>query len=195
MGKNNRNNNRNLLVRSLLIAVSTFILAIIASFTSQVILKNITSLILAFIILAVIILVGIIFDIIGVAATVASETPFHAKAAKKISGSRQSLYIIKNADAVASFANDVIGDISGTLSGAVGAVIVLRLVAGQPSSVQVAAGTVMTALIAAIIVGGKAFGKFVAINKAEEIIFQVGRLLAWWEQIFKVEFFANGKRR
>ncbi|MBO8168208.1 MAG: hypothetical protein H0Z35_03365 [Thermoanaerobacteraceae bacterium] len=184
-----------MLVRSLLIAVSTFILAIIASFTSQVILKNITSLILAFIILAVIILVGIIFDIIGVAATVASETPFHAKAAKKISGSRQSLYIIKNADAVASFANDVIGDISGTLSGAVGAVIVLRLVAGQPSSVQVAAGTVMTALIAAIIVGGKAFGKFVAINKAEEIIFQVGRLLAWWEQIFKVEFFANGKRR
>jgi len=190
---NNKNHSPHL--HGFLIAVSTFFLAILASFISQIILDNITSLILAFILLAVIILLGIIFDIVGVAATVASDRAFHAKAAKRVPGARQALGIVRNSHTVASFANDVVGDISGTLSGAIGAVIVLRLLTGQVSNVQLFAGTVMTAAIAALTVGGKAMGKSVAINKAEEVVFQVGRLLFWWERIFKVEFFANGKRR
>ncbi len=192
MGKNN---NRNPLNRSLLVGAFTFILAIIASFASQYILEKITSLILAFIILGIIILIGIIFDTIGVAATVASDKPFHAKAAKRIPGARQAIRVVNNAGSVASFANDVVGDISGTLSGAVGAVIVLRLVVERTSSTQVLAGTIMTAFIAALIVGGKSFGKHIAIEKADDVVFYVGRLLAWWERIFDVEFFANGKRR
>lgn len=169
-------------------------LAILASFFSQIILENIKSLFLAFILLALIILLGIVFDIIGVAATVASDRVFHAKAAKKVPGARQALGIVRNSHTVASFANDVVGDISGTLSGAIGAVIVLRLVMGDAGD-QIYAGTIMTAAVAALIVGGKAMGKSLAINRAEDIVFQVGRLVFWWERIFKVEFFANGKRR
>ena len=182
-------------LKGILIGGSTFVLAILASFISQLILDSVTSLILAFLLLVFIILTGIIFDIIGVAATVASHQAFHARAAKRIPGARQALRIAKNSSTVASFANDVVGDTSGTLSGAIGAVIVLRLIMGQVSSIQVYAGTIMTAFVAALTVGGKAMGKSFAINNAEEIIFQVGRLLYVWERIFKVEVLANGRRR
>lgn len=38
---------------------------------------------ISFVLLLVIILLGILFDIIGIAATAADEVPFHAMAAKK----------------------------------------------------------------------------------------------------------------
>lgn len=65
----------------------------------------------AILILFLVIFAGIIFDIIGVAVTVANEEEFHAKATKKLSGAKMSLKLIKNSVRVANVCADVIGDI------------------------------------------------------------------------------------
>ena len=65
-------------------------------------LQVIHSIIVSFIILLFIIFIGIIFDLIGMAVTAADEKPFHAKAAKKIPGAKQAIYLVR-ADRVAGF--------------------------------------------------------------------------------------------
>ena len=69
------------------------------------------NLISAILILLVVIGLGIFFDIVGVAVTVANEHEFHAKATKKVKGSKSSIKLIRNAPKVANICADVIGDI------------------------------------------------------------------------------------
>ena len=45
----------------------------------------------AILILFLVIIVGIVFDIVGVAVTVAGEEEFHAKASKKIPGAKTAV--------------------------------------------------------------------------------------------------------
>ena len=117
--------------------------------------------------------------------------PFNAQAARKLYGAKQAVKLIRNADLVANFCNDVIGDISGTLSGAIGAGIVLKLAQMFGSMDLILAGAVMTSLIAALTVGGKAVGKRIAINHCNAIISRVARVVAWWEELSGVELFKN----
>ncbi|BCV21772.1 hypothetical protein [Moorella sp. Hama-1] len=172
----------------------TFFIALAAGYGSQFFLGKITSVILSFALLLLIILAGIIFDIIGVATAAAVEAPLHARAAKKIPGARQGLSLLRNADRVASFCNDVIGDASGTLSGAVGAVIILRLV-GQHGAEDILISTLMTAVVAAVTVGGKALGKSFALRQANEIVFFVGRVLYALEKLTGWRPVQNGSRK
>ena len=84
---------------------------------------------------------------------------------------------------MANFCNDVVGDISGTLSGAIGAAIVLNLDFSSFHISKIMLGTLMTASIAGLTIGGKALGKNFALREADEIIFQTGRLLAALEEL------------
>lgn len=191
MGKNRRNSSRPMprsfgdLLREqlpgvMIIAGITFVLAIVVSLVTEYFLRSITSLLIAFFILLIIILIGVLFDAIGVAVAVAQEPPFHAKAADRVRGASEALQLIRRADRVASFCNDVVGDVCGTISGAIGATIALRLLFIRPSWSELVAAVIMTGLIAAATVGGKALGKTFAINQAHKIMFGVGRTLAWW---------------
>lgn len=90
--------------------IMTFILSIVFSYISTNGVSNL-SLLPAILILVAVIAVGIIFDIIGVAVTVADENEFHAKATKKVKGSKDSIKLIRNAPRVANICADVIGDI------------------------------------------------------------------------------------
>lgn len=164
----------------MIIAGITFVLAVAVGLAAEFFLRSITSLILAFFILLVIILIGVVFDAIGVAVAVAQEPPFHAKAADRVRGALEALHLIRRADRVASFCNDVVGDVCGTISGAIGATIALRLLFIQPDWSELVVAVIMTGLIAATTVGAKAASKTVAINQANDIIFGVGRTLAWW---------------
>ena len=97
------------------IFITTFILSMVFSYISN---NGVTHLNLfaSIIILIAVILLGIIFDIIGVAVTVAKEHEFHAKATKKVDGAKTSIKLIKNSAKVANICADVIGDICGVLS-------------------------------------------------------------------------------
>ncbi|QNO16163.1 hypothetical protein HYG86_15980 [Alkalicella caledoniensis] len=134
-----------------------------------------------------IVLMGIISDMIGVATTVASIQPLNAKAAKKIPGAKQALFFVRNSERVASFCNDVIGDISGIVSGSAATVIII----GIFQQGQYIAAIILTSIVAAITVGGKAIGKTVAINNSTEIMVFVGRILFYIEKIFKVNLTHN----
>lgn len=129
----------------------------------------------ALLILLLVIAIGIFFDIIGVAVTVADENHFHAKATKKVEGSKESLKLIRNASKVANFCADVIGDICGVVSGAISTMIALKIIEkyNLPEAVQF----LVSALVASITVGGKAIGKEFAANKSTEIVHRVGIIL------------------
>ena len=121
-----------------------------------------------------VILVGILFDIIGVAVTVAKEEEFHAKATKKVAGAKTSLKLIKNAAKVANICADVIGDVCGVLSGAVSAMIAAKLAENTGANLQF----VISAIVASLTVGGKALGKEVANKNSTKIVHCVGTMIS-----------------
>lgn len=130
----------------------------------------------AFAVLLAFILLGIVFDIIGVAVTAADEKPFHSMAARKTPGAREALNLIRKADKVSSFCNDVVGDICGIVSGATGAVIVTQLQRAL-SLRTVLISVAVTALVSGLTIGGKALGKTVAIKKSTQVVYWAGRFL------------------
>ena len=152
----------------------TFILSLIFAYVSTNGVSNL-SLVPAFLILVIVVLAGIIFDIIGVAVTVANEEEFHAKATKKVEGSKHSIKLIKNSPKVANICADVIGDICGVLSGAISAIIALKIATEiqLPFNIQF----ILSALVSAITVSGKAFGKGIASNNSTEIVHKVGIII------------------
>ena len=154
--------------------VITFILSVIFSYISTNGVSNL-SVIPAILILVLVILLGIFFDIIGVAVTVANEEEFHAKATKKVKGSKDSIKLIKNAPKVANICADVIGDICGVLSGAISALIAIKISSEfeMPFNIQF----ILSALVSALTVSGKALGKEIANNKSTEIVHKVGIVL------------------
>ena len=166
---------------SFLIAIFTFLIAVLVTLSSQTRIQYV-SFIPAVIILLVIIFTGIISDMVGVAATVANPKTFNARAAKKLFGARNGLFLVKHADRVASLMCDIVGDICGTVSGATGIVIVLRIINNWGGS-QSLFNLLMIGFISALTVGGKAFFKTYGIRRADEIIFFVGKILAGFELV------------
>lgn len=153
--------------------ITTFILSICFSYISTYGVSNL-DLVSSIIILIAVIGIGILFDIIGVAITVAKEEEFHAKATKKVDGAKTSLKLIKNASKVANICADVIGDVCGVLSGAVSAMIAVKLAENTGANLQF----VISAIVASITVGGKALGKEVANKNSTPIVHFVGTMLS-----------------
>lgn len=155
------------------------LLSFIISLTISLLFEFSLAVWLSTVVLILVILTGIFFDIIGTAVTVAREDPFHAMAADKVRGSKEAVYLIRHAGQVANICNDVVGDIAGTISGAVWTGIVLALIRNGLKTPEDLTRAMGIASIAALTVGGKAFGKAFAIGRADRIIFYAGKFLAW----------------
>jgi len=167
---------------SIIIAIMTFFIAVSVSSVSQTQVRFVP-LPMAVIILLIIIIVGVLSDMVGVAATVARTEPFNAKAAKKIFGAKISLYLAKNGDKVASLMCDIVGDICGTISGAISAVIAIDLINYYGFS-NFWTNLVIIGLASALTVGGKAFFKHYGMKKSTNIIFLVGKFIAFFHLIY-----------
>jgi CBS domain containing-hemolysin-like protein len=160
-------------------AVQVFLMAVVLSaalsLASQTVLSG-AGLAVALLILAAFILLGIVFDVIGVAVTAADPKPFHSMASHKEKGAKESLMLLRSASSVSSVCNDVVGDICGIVSGTTGAVIVAQL--QQALSVRtVLLSVAVTALISGLTIGGKALGKSFAMRKSTQVVYWVGRFL------------------
>ena len=131
---------------------------------------------MSFTVLAIFIIVGIIFDIIGIAVTAATEAPFHSMATRRQRGAAESLRLIKNANRVTSYCNDVIGDVTGIISGTTAALIAARLMDGFNTE-SMMFPVLISAVVTGVTVGGKAIGKTLAFNKSTAIVHGVGRTL------------------
>src|SRR5699024_6630319 len=165
---------------SITIAVITFVLAAIFSVISSSILGKVVWLI-GLLVVLIIVLIGVLFDMVGIASTSVTEAPFHAMAAEKITGAKEAVAIIRNADKFASFCNDVIGDISGIVSGTATALVVLQITnllgESDGSPLEITLSVLLTSIVAALTVGGKALGKYIAINSSTKIIHFAGKVV------------------
>ena len=158
------------------IFLSTILITSIISLASEEIM-SVSAMPVAFVILLVIIFVGILFDIIGVAVTSADEKPFHSMAARKVPGALESIRLLRNAEKVGSICNDVVGDICGVISGSASATIAAQVLQNFEFSWPRLASLVMSALVAGLTVGGKAVGKSLAINTCTKIVYSVGLVI------------------
>ena len=168
-----------------LIFFLTMAISAVMSFVSSNLLGQAT-LGVSFLILICIIAIGIVFDIIGVAVTACPEAPFHAMASRKVPEAQDALRLLRSANRVSSFCNDVIGDICGVISGSAAAVIAARAIASMKTTG--AAGTVVTlalsALVAAVTVGGKALGKTVAMGSSVQVVRTTAKVLCFFRTFF-----------
>ena len=160
----------------------TILISGIISFLSDILMEN-SSMGVAFLILLAIILIGIVFDIIGMAVASADEKPFHAMAARKVPGAKASIQLLRNAERVSSICNDVVGDICGVVSGSASATIAAQILSKFDFSWPQIVGLLMSAFCAGLTVGGKAIGKSFAVNSCTEIVHTVGKLLYWFQNL------------
>ena len=154
----------------------TFVLSIVFSYATNIISLNTNMIVTIFLIIAVI-LSGIIFDMIGAACLTCKESTFHAMSSKKIKGAKKAIKLIKNNVKVSSVCNDIIGDICGIISGGLGAVLALEIT--NKTGINLALITmIISAIISALTVGGKAIFKGIAIKNADKIVFNVSKVLS-----------------
>ncbi len=160
------------------ITIITFVISLAFSLLSETIIPNV-NIIISLVLILVFIGLGILFDMIGVSITVADIKTFHSMAAKNLRGAKLAVKLIKNAEKVSSFCNDVIGDICGIISGSTAASIAIIISAKFNFNLLVVS-LIITALVAASTIGGKAIGKSIAINKSNIIIYKFASFLAFF---------------
>lgn len=170
--------------RAIRVGLLSFILAVIVSFLSEATLSKVPALV-AMLVVLFLVATGIVFDILGTSVTAAEQSPLNAMAAKRIGGARQALWMVRNADRVANFANDVVGDVTGAVSGAAGTTVALQLSGlfhGGSTAIRLTTLAVL-GVIAGLTVGGKAAGKTFALNNATDVVFMAGKVIYAAEQI------------
>ena len=144
-----------------------------------------SSLPVAFGILLFIVLLGIVFDIIGMAVASADEKPFHSMAARKVPGAQEAIRLLRNAERVSSICNDVVGDICGVVSGSASATIAALILTHVDTAWPRGVSLAMSSLVAGLTVGGKAIGKTFAVSSCTQIVHTVGRILGAWNRLKK----------
>lgn len=170
--KNKKNKELNWI---LIITVSAFFISMIFNLGAQSILEKV-NIIVGIIIILLFILIGVIFDIIGVAVQSSDTVPFHSMASKKIKNAKTAKKMLENSEKVSSFCNDVIGDICGIISGSATTLVSLSIAVNMnvdPTIVTL----LVTSFVAALTIGGKAIGKGIAVNKSEYIITKVTKVM------------------
>ena len=139
----------------------------------------------AIVVLFIIVLLSIMFDMLGMAVSTATEEPFHAMAAKRIPAAKIAIKIIRSSQQLSSLFNDVIGDIAGIISGAMSAALVAK-VAVSSSGINMIIELGMTGLVAAIMIGGKAAGKGVAMTNNNTIVYILSNVIYFFTKPFSL---------
>lgn len=177
MATKRKNKSNKISVWAIKITLVSFALSAIISFLSEMTADanslTVTGLLLAFLILA-----SITFDGIGVAATSCCVDDFADDLKIGRYGAKTAIRLIANNEKVSNVCNDVIGDTFGIISGACSVAIVLKLSLILPFGHQKLLSIVISAVISALTIGGKAMLKESAIKNSKEFVRLVARLLA-----------------
>ena len=177
----NTSNKKNDIKWVVTIIVWTFVISVAINYSSSSVLPKL-DVFQAFLLLFVLVMTGVVFDIIGIAVATATEVPFHSMASKHVKGAKQAIGLVGSADKVSNFCNDVVGDIVGIISGGTAAIIVAEISSGGANSTVLS--LVITAAVAALTVGGKAFGKGLAMRRANAIVYKVAVLIYYKDKVF-----------
>ncbi|MDU5142748.1 MAG: hypothetical protein E6230_11210 [Paenibacillus dendritiformis] len=178
---------------SIFIFFVTFAMAVILSVASTSMLGK-AGWGVGMVIVLMLVLIGVFFDIMGLAAAAAKETPFHAMAAERVRGAKQAIYIVRNADRFSNFCNDVIGDMTGVISGSATAIVVTNLLWSMNAEsvwMTTAVSVAFTGLVSALTVGGKALGKSFAIHYSTPIVLLIGKCFHFLESKLHIRLFTK----
>ena len=157
------------------ITISALIISMILALISEIIIPNVY-IAISIILIILFILLGVLFDIIGIAVATSDDKIFHSMATKKVKGSKLAINFIKKKEKVSSFCNDVIGDICGVVSGSCGLAVAIKLSNMYDWNLLITT-ILITSLISALTIGGKALGKSIAVNKGSYIVFNFAKVL------------------
>mgnify|MGYP007126047022 CR=1 FL=1 len=198
-GKVMKNPFKNSMRWSIFIFILTFVMGCVFSVVSTTILEGVGWGFGVLIVFAIII-IGILFDMMGIASTSANEQPFHAMAAERVKGAKHAIQIVRNADRFSNFCNDVIGDICGIISGAASAIVVIKLFTSATGGeaegpLYTVVNVMFTALVSGLTVGGKAIGKSLAIHSSTQIILYIGKFFYVLERRFGIKMFQGKKTK
>ena len=161
-----------------IISILSFLISLVFSFIGETVIPN-AHIAISVILIFLFIFLGIIFDMIGVAVTVADVKTFNSMATKKVKGAKIGVKLIKNAPKVSSFCNDVIGDICGIISGSTG--LSIAIIIAEKTGISLLPITLLiTALIASLTISGKALGKSIAINNCNIILYRFVKMLSFF---------------
>lgn len=156
----------------------SFVLAFAVNAGSELVLQD-TQLWIASVLTVVILAVGVLFDMIGTAATSCDVQPFLAMASRKVKGAKMAMRLAKKCDVVSSVCCDVVGDICGVVSGVCAATIAIKVTElVSQVTLDFWIKVLIYALISTATISLKAVGKRLAVNKANGIVFGVAKVLS-----------------
>lgn len=165
------------------ITLVTFIISFFFDFISESTLDNVNVL-AGIVLLLVVVLIGVLFDMVGISVTSADIEPFNSMNARKIKGADIAVKFIKNAEKVSTFCNDVVGDICGIISGSASAAVAI-LIAEEYDLPLLIVTLFVAATTAAITIFGKAIAKSVSISNSTAILSWFTNLIAPFYKIKK----------
>lgn len=155
----------------------SFVISVLFSFIAETAIPNF-NIIIGVIITLLFIIIGVLFDMVGVAVTASDEAIFHSMAAKKVRGAKLAVRFKKNADKVSNFCQDVIGDVCGIVSGSTGAVISIKIMQSLNTN-NLFITLIIMGLISALTIGGKALIKSVTISNSNEILYRIVNIISY----------------
>lgn len=156
----------------------SFFLTVLFSYLSEMCVSD-SSVIVGVIVIFVLLIVNVSGDILANAVLSCTTPSFLSMASQKVVGAKRAVSMCKNAPKIASIFADVIGDICGIISGSVSALLVLKIGALGGSIPELVWSILVSALIGALTVGGKAIFKVFAVKYNTKIVFFVAKLTAF----------------
>ncbi len=162
----------------LIVLVLSFSLSMAFGVLSEVALDG-AGIAISIVVIVVFLVIAILTDMIGVAITSCDEKNFRAMASRKVRGAKEAIWLQKRADRVSSIVADILGDICSILSGAAGAAVATALIRESMTGfMQIVVASLVSAVIAALLISGKAFMKRYSMVHADQIILIIGKILS-----------------
>ena len=160
----------------------SFGLTVIFSFLTELVIDENSPAIVCGVVLLVLLILNISCDLLANAIISCKPESFHAMASNKIKGARRAVWLCNNASRLGSIFADVIGDICGIVSGAAGAVLATIIAVSYGDVWKLMAGILVSAIIGALTVGGKAFFKYFAIRFNKKIVFGFAKFTTFFKK-------------
>lgn len=160
------------------ITFTTFFIAYAVSLASEIA-SSVSGIVVAGFILIFLVMVSVLTDGIGVAVTACDVEPLEKLVLKNVKGAKSALYLVQKAEMVNNICSDVIGDICSIISGACGAAVVVEIMQYiNNQKIGVIIAITVSSLLAAFTVGGKAFVKYIAINKSLDYVLYSAKIIS-----------------
>lgn len=160
----------------------SFGLTVLFSFLTEISING-SPVYICVIVLIVLLFLNIGCDMIANAIITCQPDAFHAMASNKIKGAKRAVTLCKNATKLGSVFADVIGDICGIVSGAAGAVLVVYIAAIADGNIwEIVSSILVSAVIGALTVGGKAIFKHFAMKYNKQIVFSFAKFTTFFKK-------------